>query len=616
MSPETEQVIPDFGKLLDFIKNSRGFDFTGYKTGSLQRRILKRMNAVEITAATDYIDYLEVHPEEFEQLFNGILINVTSFFRDDDSWECIANDVIPAILASKIPGEPIRIWSAGCASGEEAYTVAMLLAEAVGVDKLSKLVKIYATDADEVALATGRRAVYSAAKLAELPEAMKKYFQPVGPDYTVCQELRRVVIFGRHDLVQDAPISRIDLLICRNTLMYFNSETQARILNRFHYALQSKGFPFVGKAEMLATPNNLFVPSALKYRVFTKSNRITPARPAAPGRDSGADGDILDITDPGIFWQSAFDSMPVAQVILDKNGYLLMANQQARSMFNLVMTDIGRPLQDLEMSYRPLELRSVIERALATGQPIVVSKVEKSLGAGKTQYLDIQVSLLSDIGGISISFTDVTSFEKLKDNFKRALRDLETTNQELQSAQEELETTNEELQSTNEELETTNEELQSSNEELETMNEELASTNDELEAANSMLGTVSKTVNQDKTFLESVLASTSSAIIALDGALNVKLWNYRAQDLWGLRAEEVLGCKLTTLDIGLPPKEIADHISSCIAAGLNSDKFTIDAVNRKGKKIVIDVKITAVKQGTSDPVSAFVLTIDESNSSH
>jgi two-component system CheB/CheR fusion protein len=604
---------PAFAALLDFIKTSRSFDLTGYKRGSLLRRVQKRMAAVDIHDIADYLDYLEVHPDEYEPLFDSILINVTSFFRDEDSWECISRELIPNMLAQRNADGQIRIWSAGCASGEEAYSIAMLLAEAVGLEELTKTVKIYATDVDESALAAGRRAVYSAHKLESVPSNLKtKYFQATGENYTVCPELRRSVIFGRHDLVQDAPISRIDLLICRNTLMYFNTETQGRILSRFNYALSNRGYLFVGKAEMLSAPSNLFYPAILKYRIFSKINRSNQAPRNLNSTLNGiTEQGLAEIGGSSTLCLEAFECLPTAQVILDNNGYLVLANQSARSMFNLVMTDIGRPLQDLEMSYRPMELRSIIERAHSTGQSVTISKVDKYLPGAKTQFIDIQVDPLCTTKGTSISFADVTSQEKLKDNFKRALKELEITNQELHSAQEELETTNEELQSTNEELETTNEELQSSNEELETMNEELASTNDELEVTNAMLRSLSTTVGQDKLFMESILESVGSAIIAVDTSFIVRLWNHRAQDLWGLRTEEAVGNKLNSLDIGLPLESLEECLKNNLANEPSCDKLELKAINRRGQHIQVDIKISPIRPSAREPITAFVLLIEE-----
>jgi len=551
--------------LLEYVKSARGLDFTGYKTGSLSRRIRKRLAAVNISKIEGYVDYLEVHPEEFAHLFDDIFINVTSFFRDTDAWDCIAKEIIPNILANTNPEDSIRVWSAGCASGEEPYSIAILLAEALGMDAFIRRAKIYATDIDDSALTEGRHAVYTTKKLESLPEAFKeKYFSPSGANYVISSELRRAVIFGRHDLVQDAPISRVNLLIFRNTLMYFNAETQGRVLSRFHYGLDARGYLFVGKAEMLLTPSNLFSPAFLKHRIFGKVAGVpVPNARLGSRQNPEPQADTAAIGNANALAAAAFDVATNAKVLLNADGCLIRANKQAWSMFNLVLSDIGRPFQDLEISYRPLELRSVIENATKLGQAVTVNRVSRNRPGDVTQFLDVRVEPLPG-GGLLISFTDVTLVEQLKHDNGRALQDLETTNEELHSAQEELETTNEELQSTNEELETTNEELQSSNEELETMNEELASTNDELEMTNTQLRSLSIDVNKDRMFLQSVMASINSAIIAVDTDLNVVIWNHRAEDLWGLRAAEVIGKPLASLDVGLPINQLIPLIETSL----------------------------------------------------
>src|SRR5919199_1312612 len=195
---------PHFEALLIYLKESRGFDFTGYKRASLMRRVNRRMGQVEITDYQDYLDFLQVHPEEFTALFNTILINVTGFFRDPEAWDYVRSDVLPAIVAAKEPDAPLRVWSAGCASGEEAYSLAMMIAETIGADEFRRRVKIYATDVDEEDLTQARHSAYGEREIRGLSrDLLEKYFEPTnGGRYTFRKDLRRSVIFGRNDLVQ------------------------------------------------------------------------------------------------------------------------------------------------------------------------------------------------------------------------------------------------------------------------------------------------------------------------------------------------------------------------------------------------------------------------------
>jgi len=258
--------------LLDYLKHNRGFDFTGYKRESLTRRVRRRMQAINISDISDYKSYLESHPDEFSGLFNTILINITSFFRDKEAWEYLAKEVLPNIIQMKGEGDSIRIWSTGCATGEEAYTIAMLMAELLGEKRFNDTVKIFATDIDEAALAQARHASYTMNDMENVPTELKdKYFQIVGGAYIFRPDLRRSVTFGRHNLTQDAIIPHLDLLICRNTLMYFTAETQANILAKFHFALNDPGYVFLGRAELLLMHSNLFTPVNLKCRIFTKA---------------------------------------------------------------------------------------------------------------------------------------------------------------------------------------------------------------------------------------------------------------------------------------------------------------------------------------------------------
>ncbi|KJK35382.1 hypothetical protein UK23_42925 [Lentzea aerocolonigenes] len=246
------------------------------------RRVRHRMSQIGIEDYGDYIDHLQVNAEEFNILFNTILINVTAFFRAPEAWAYLREEVIPTILAERGPDDPIRVWSAGCASGEEAYSLAIALAEAVGPERFRQQVKIYATDVDDEALTHARHASYAEQDVQSLPpELTAKYFEHQNGRYSFRKDLRRSVIFGRNDLVQDAPISRIDLLVCRNALMYFNQETQAKILGRFHFALVPKGVLFLGKAEMLLSHSRIFDPIDLKRRIFRKAAGITGHQPTS-----------------------------------------------------------------------------------------------------------------------------------------------------------------------------------------------------------------------------------------------------------------------------------------------------------------------------------------------
>ena len=565
----------DFVRLLEYLKTTRGFDFTGYKLSSLIRRVQKRMQQVDVKDYAAYLDFLEVHPDEFAPLFNTVLINVTDFFRDPAAWQEIAEQVLPRILEEKEPGAPIRCWSAGCASGEEAYTLAILLAEALGEQELRQRVKLYATDADEEALAAARQGIFPAARMKSVPEALlAKYFEPLGDRYVFRPDLRRALIFGRHDLVQDAAISRLDLLVCRNTLMYFNAETQAKILARFHFALRRNGYLFLGRAETLLTHSNSFRPLDLKHRIFQRTataslrDRLLALSPASPGEAQGSARGVR-------LREAAFDAAPVAQIVVDRHGIVAQANERARQLFGLLPVDVGRALQDLEVSYRPVELRSHIDAAYAARTAVTVRDAEwrPAGGDGERRLLELQIVPLLDAAGgllgVSVAFADVTVPHQLR-------RDLERTSQELETAFEEL---------------------QSANEELETMNEELQATNEELRAVNDQVHERSEEVDVANVHLRSILASLRAAVVVLNRALQVEIWSDKAQELWGLRSDEVQGQPFLGLDIGLPVEQLRGPVLECLEGGSSARDVQVTGVNRRGRSIGCQVTCTPLGNG-------------------
>jgi two-component system CheB/CheR fusion protein len=593
----------DFDELVEFIRANRGFDFTGYKRPSLSRRFQKRMQAVKVGTYTDYRGYLEEHQDEFIELFNTILINVTAFFRDGPAWEYMQQAIVPRVIAESEGREGIRVWSTGCASGEEAYTLAICFAEAMQPDAFRDRVKIYATDVDEEALSEGRHAIYPSSRLDNVPDELReRYFERVEQRYVVKPDLRRAVIFGRHDVVQDPPISRIDLLSSRNTLMYFTSEAQQRILTNFHFALRKGGILFLGKSEMMLGRSSLFTPIDLKRRVFQKVSSHGEAYRPIPRPRPPDGGDLRFDT---VMREAGFDSGPIAQLIVDRAGHLTLANMQARTLFNLAQRDIGRPLKDLEVSYKPVELRSQIDRAYAERHALSLRDIEWAHPAGGQRVMDVQVAPLvagdGALVGVGISFVDVTRYKRLQETVEKSKRDVEVAYEELQSTVEELETTNEELQSTNEELETTNEELQSTNEELETMNEELQSTNEELETINDELNLRTDELNQSNFFLESILASLDAGVVVLDGELRVTAWNDGARDLWGLTANEVDGQHFMNLDIGLPVGELRTPLRRVLAGTEVEQPIVLEATNRRGRGVRVRVRLSPLADGDVAP---------------
>jgi two-component system CheB/CheR fusion protein len=607
---------PHFERLLQFLKESRAFDFTGYKRPSLMRRMRYRMRELGIGSFEEYQDVLQLNPDEFTALFNTILINVTGFFRDEEAWQALRDDILPDIL-SRTDSGPVRVWSAGCSAGQEAYSIAMLLHDLMGSD-FRERVKIYATDVDEDALNYARQASYTEREIRGLPDSYReRYFDLAGSRYVFTPDLRRSVIFGRNDLTRDAPISRIDVLLCRNTLMYFNAETQSRIVGRLGFALRPNGVLFLGKAEMLLNHASVFDPIDLKRRFFRRVRSDV-----AEGAGFGGAWRIparAVLSDNGAQLRNEIIlTNPMAQIAVGADGRLAMVNHRANAMLGLSERDLGRPFQDLEVSYRPLELRAHLAAVAESRTPVWLREVEWRRSGPDPTFVDVHIAPLIDhtgeVLGASISFTDVTRARQLRVEVETANRQLETAYEELQSTNEELETTNEELQSTVEELETTNEELQSTNEELETMNEELQSANDELQLTNEELRDRTLEISDLNRFMQAILGSLEAAVIVLDRDMVVQVWTRQAHDLWGLRDDETVGHHLLNLDSGLPTSQLHPWLRQVITG---QEPAVIgqrmQAVNRRGRTIDLRITVSALQTEDDAPAGALIVMEDVSN---
>jgi two-component system, chemotaxis family, CheB/CheR fusion protein len=588
---------PEFEALLRYIQESRGLDFRGYKRTSLRRRITLRMEALGAEDFAAYRSRLEAQPAEFEDLLNTVLINVTSFFRDAEAWAVLRDEVIPAIVAHGDADRPIRVWSVGCASGEEPYSIAMLFAEAMGLTDFCRRVKIYATDLDEEALKIARVATYAPRDVEGVPpELLEKYFERTNNHYVFERELRKCVIFGRHNVVHDAPISRIDLLTCRNLLIYLEADTQSVVLPRLHYALTRDGYLFLGKAETQLARSALFRPVEMKHRIFAKVPQEwrRPIGSFAAARVPRMDSAAADVR----LLEAIVNEAGNALLVVDESGSVALANLPARQLLGVGDADLGRPFQDLPISYRPIELRGPIEEVFRQRAGVRLEDQEYRLNQSEVMRLTIDVRPLFNLDGsvyaVLLAFIDQTRLHTLHRELEAAQENLEHSIEELQSANEELETTNEELQSTNEELETTNEELQSTNEELETLNEEARSSNEEMESVNEELRLQAEQASIYRIYLESALRAMNGGIVVLDQQHAIRSWNRWSENTWGLRTEEAIGTKFELLDIGLPIKKLRDALAAVELGREDHVDKVLDGVDRRGRRILCRVRVSAL----------------------
>ena len=541
--------------LLEELAEQRNFDFRGYKKTTLERRFRRRMSRLELGSYEEYGEHIRKHPEEINELLNTLLINVTEFFRDPPAWAILRHETLPELLKGIKPGHSFRVWSAGCASGEEPYSVAILLSEHFGPRIQDYDVKIYATDIDEEALNTARRGEYTMDALRRVrPEWRDKYFHGKGR-LRVKREIRRLVIFGSSNLTHDAPISHMNLLVCRNLLIYFDSELQKRILARLHYALEPGGVLFLGKSESLLTNSQMFRRLNARWRIFER----IPKRKLEEPRETPEDVsqltssewdrsrqeleairqqhlDLLETLPVGVLYLGADD------VVVENNPSALMLTTGSEPV-NLK----GRRLADTDLLLRIPDLALHLEMARLRRE---TSHFHCHLKVGEAERLvEVRVRPVVDPngqpGGTLVYLEDRTVEEKLQ----TTVEELESTSEELQSANEELETTNEELESTNEELETTNEGLQSANEELETTNEELQSLNEELETTNQELEERTQELDQANLVYALTLEKIRLPVMLLDEENHIEFWNAMALRLFGFKTRPPVDLTIDQLPV-------------------------------------------------------------------
>jgi two-component system, chemotaxis family, CheB/CheR fusion protein len=552
-------------ELLQELAEQRNFDFRGYKKTTLERRFRRRMFQLNIGSFAGYAEYISNHPEEINELLNTILINVTEFFRDLPAWEVLRHEILPPLLKSLKAGHSFRVWSAGCASGEEAYSIAILLAEHFGPQIREYDVKIYATDIDEDALNTARRAEYSLDALQRVrSEWREKYFHGKGT-FRVNRDIRKMVIFGRSNLALDAPISHVNLLICRNLLIYFDPDLQKQILVRLHYALEPGGVLFSGKSESQLTRSSQFRRLNARWRIFQRitasaalDDRSQPPQDDNSQQMEAASGgtDELD----GMRQQQRYllEMLRIGVLTLDSDDRITQNNTAALTICGLPPADlVGKRLQETELLARIPDLGPQFQATRIHNEP---SRLQTRIKTStEDKLLEITIRPTQDDKGRPTATVIYLYDQTLEEKLQATVEELESTSEDLQSANEELETTNEELQSTNEELETTNEELQSTNEELETTNEELQSLNEELETTNQELEERTKELDQVNSVYAQTLEQMRLPVMLVDQERHIEFWNSRALRLFGFKNKPPMDLTIDQLPLSPELRNVLVH---------------------------------------------------------
>ncbi|MBB5222838.1 two-component system CheB/CheR fusion protein [Amaricoccus macauensis] len=541
------------------LRGRTGHDFSEYKDSTIIRRIQRRMQVLQRETPEAYLERLKAEPREVDLLFNDLLIGVTSFFRDPQSFEALDRQVITPLMENVGPDTAIRVWVPGCSTGEEAYSIAMLLHERLSPDRKRPVIQIFASDIDERGLEVGRLGRYPASIADQVSERrLKRFFVREDGTYRVVSELRESILFSTHDLLRDPPFSKLDLISCRNLLIYMNGELQDRVIPLFNYALRMDGYLFLGSSENVTRHSRLFATIDKAHRIFrrrpdtrlrlpefplsTHAPRLTPV-PPRPRADQG-DGNLQRLAE-----RQVLDRFGPAHAVVNASGDVLHISARTGKYLEL---PAGSPDNNIIGMARPglrLDLRGALHRAASTGETVVQNEITVGTNGGR-QTIDLVVQpmrrgdmqdgtflvIFRDIGGIQSEegFAHHTIEDGEASTIQHLEHELRMTTERLQTTTEELESSNEELKSANEELSSINEELQSSNEELETSKEELSSMNEELQTVNSELTARVEELSRANSDIQNLLESTQIATVFLDRELCVKKFTPAARELFYL----------------------------------------------------------------------------------
>nr|WP_246101700.1 CheR family methyltransferase [Pedobacter westerhofensis] len=535
-------------KILMLLRSNTGHDFTLYKKSTIVRRIERRIAFHQLTDYVDYINFLRENPSEIMQLFNELLIGVTKFFRDRDAFEALKNKLYP-ILAAKKENDPIRIWIAGCSTGEEAYSIAMLVIEYLDTVKLTKVPKlqIFATDLDPQAIDHARSASYFSNITSEIsPERLARFFIKVNEGYVVKKEVREMIVFAQHNLIKDAPFTRLDLLCCRNVLIYLTSELQKKIIPVFHYSLATNGLLFLGPAESVGTFGDSFSSLDNKWKIFQKKEGTAALGNMLdfPFHVANQNNKNLKIHLPvkslkspmaETFHKILLESFTPASLLLNERGDILYINGQTSRFMQINSGEAIFNIHRLAKEELRYALGNAIHQAWDKKDKVEVPEIKIKEG-DQIYVVGFRVDYIVEVplqDMLLVTFHDYGPVKKRRaDKGKNidpsrqgAVEELEKeliyTKQQLHSTIEQMETSLEELKSTNEELQSTNEELQSTNEEALTTKEEMQSLNEELMTINLQYQNKAEELTQLNNDMKNLLDNTEIGTIFLDNHLNI-----------------------------------------------------------------------------------------------
>jgi PAS domain S-box-containing protein len=538
-----------------------GHDFSNYKRPTLLRRIERRINVRSLPDLPSYTAFMHDHPDETNALLKDLLISVTNFFRDQKAFEALEREVLPLIFKKKTSEHQIRIWVAGCATGEEAYSIAMLCAERTfGVPDAPK-VQIFATDIDESAIATAREGLYTVNDTADVStDRLRRFFTREGEAYRVRREIREMVLFAQHNFLNDPPFSRLNLVTCRNVLIYLNGTAQERVIETFHFALQPKGFLFLGTSESVDGASDLYVPFNRENHIF-QTRDVTPRNvpvPESVPRFHFAKTDPLQKNEEkenrqqrisfGELHHKLLEQYAPPSVVVNQEYEIVHMSENVGRYFEIVG---GEPTQNLLKLIRPeirLDLRSALYQAIQHKIPVEAHNLKLAVN-GVAESLDIQVRPVLEDGSTAKGFllvifkpaeqapqTDVPVLLASDEPVARQLeQELIQAKGQLRNSVEQHELQAEELKASNEELQAMNEELRSALEELETSKEELQSINEELRTVNQELKVKVDETSVVSNNLQNLINSADVGTIFLDRSFCVRFFTPPVTNIFNLK---------------------------------------------------------------------------------
>ncbi|TCK32786.1 two-component system CheB/CheR fusion protein [Paraburkholderia sp. BL8N3] len=566
-------------RILATLRARTGHDFRHYKRATVLRRIERRLQVNALRDLPSYRRFLDTHPDESDALLKDMLIGVTNFFRDRDAFEALERQIVPRICEDKAEDDSIRVWAAGCSTGEEAYSLAMLLNECVAETNKSCGIQVFATDIDESAIETARTGNYPAPILTDVPPArLRKYFTLAHGRYVINKSLREQILFAAHNLLRDPPFSRLDLVSCRNLLIYLDRTVQRQVLQTFHFALQPGGYLFLGNSESAEIADDLFGAIDKKNRIYRAKTlataRTAPVLPVnGPLAKPTHFGPVKPVSGHETFsfaalHQSAVEHYAPPSVLIDRDGEILHMSEQIGRFLRYVG---GEPSHNLLTLINPdlrLELRTAFFQALRHGKSVDAERVRFARGTASS-YVNMTVRPFHDAAGgdVLAVFFDEAEETTLPEAPEVASTDespivahleaeLRRTKELLQSTVEHSNVSSEELKASNEELQAINEEMRSASEELETSKEELQSVNEELLTVNGALQAKVEETAKANDDLQNLIASTGIATIFVDRAMRIKRYTPSAVALFNL-IETDIGRPLLDLTHRLNYPELA-----------------------------------------------------------